>query len=249
MALTAPPRRGTGAARDLGLGLAATAATVVLSLLLVRSALGVASALPVSAAAPATALDALLIAAVTGLGALVAAWYAISAAVGTCCAFLRVVGSTWRVSELFLRRRGAPGIARLVGAGTGAVLTAGLVLAPAQAEPPEPTPDPQVAEDLTWASAAAGPEDEPPAEADISDPEQPTASAEAPGGHNASAESDEYVVQPGDTLWAIAAGHLGGDASAAQIARSWPAWYEANRTSIGSDPDLILPGTRLHPPD
>lgn len=59
---------------------------------------------------------------------------------------------------------------------------------------------------------------------------------------------DEVVVQRGDTLWAIAAGHLGPDATAAEIATEWPRWYAANRTAIGDDPDLILPGTILRPP-
>ncbi|MFW6091404.1 MAG: LysM peptidoglycan-binding domain-containing protein, partial [Actinomycetota bacterium] len=59
---------------------------------------------------------------------------------------------------------------------------------------------------------------------------------------------DEVVVQRGDTLWAIAARHLGPDATVAEIAAEWPRWYATNRTVIGDDPDLILPGTILHPP-
>ena len=39
----------------------------------------------------------------------------------------------------------------------------------------------------------------------------------------------EVVVRRGDSLWAIAARHLGPDASDAEIARAWPAWFEANR--------------------
>src|SRR5580704_9981178 len=46
-----------------------------------------------------------------------------------------------------------------------------------------------------------------------------------------------YVVQPGDTLSGIAArfGVRGG----------WPALYAANRPIIGSDPDVVRPGTVL----
>lgn len=58
----------------------------------------------------------------------------------------------------------------------------------------------------------------------------------------------EVVVKRGDTLWAIAADHLGPDATAPAIAAEWPRWYAANRAVIGDDPDLILPGTILHPP-
>ncbi len=59
---------------------------------------------------------------------------------------------------------------------------------------------------------------------------------------------DEVVVRRGDTLWDIAARHLGPDASAAEIATEWPRWHATNATVIGSDPDLLLPGQRLLPP-
>ncbi len=58
-----------------------------------------------------------------------------------------------------------------------------------------------------------------------------------------------HVVQPGDTLWRIAAATLaqrtGGPATSGEIARFWPEIYERNRAVIGTDPDLILPGQRL----
>lgn len=57
-----------------------------------------------------------------------------------------------------------------------------------------------------------------------------------------------YVVQPGDSLWSIAAGQLPPGASAARIATAWPTWWSANRDRLGADPDLIHPGTRLTPP-
>jgi LysM domain-containing protein len=57
-----------------------------------------------------------------------------------------------------------------------------------------------------------------------------------------------YVVRRGDTLWDIAARHLGPGASAVDISRAWPAWYEANRVVIGSDPGVIRPGEMLWPP-
>ena len=56
------------------------------------------------------------------------------------------------------------------------------------------------------------------------------------------------VVQPGDSLWSIAARELGPDASAEAIAARWPEWYAANRQVIGDDPDLILPGQVLRSP-
>lgn len=59
---------------------------------------------------------------------------------------------------------------------------------------------------------------------------------------------DAVLVRPGETLWGLAARHLGPGATAEQVAAAWPRWYAANRDVIGPDPDLIHPGQRLHPP-
>ncbi|WP_404384110.1 LysM peptidoglycan-binding domain-containing protein [Knoellia locipacati] len=59
----------------------------------------------------------------------------------------------------------------------------------------------------------------------------------------------EVVVHRGDSLWSIAARHLGPDAVDAEIAHAWPQWYAANRDRIGDDPDLLLPGQVLRVPD
>ena len=56
------------------------------------------------------------------------------------------------------------------------------------------------------------------------------------------------VVRRGDTLWSIAARHLGPTATAAQVAREWPRWHAANRHVIGADPDRLVPGQLLEPP-
>ena len=56
------------------------------------------------------------------------------------------------------------------------------------------------------------------------------------------------VVEPGDTLWAIAARALPPGSSDADIALECSRWYAANRATIGSDPDLIHPLQRLNPP-
>lgn len=73
-----------------------------------------------------------------------------------------------------------------------------------------------------------------------------------PGAHPADAmdqPTPQFVtVAAGDTLWDIAGDHLGHDATTADIAAAWPAWFVANRQVIGDDPDLIFPGERLAPP-
>jgi nucleoid-associated protein YgaU len=56
------------------------------------------------------------------------------------------------------------------------------------------------------------------------------------------------VVQPGDSLWAIAARQLGPQATDRRVAQAWPQWWSANRTVVGDHPELIHPGTRLTPP-
>ena len=55
-------------------------------------------------------------------------------------------------------------------------------------------------------------------------------------------------VGPGDTLWSLAAGDLPAGSSDARIAARWHAIYHANRSLIGPDPDLIVPGLRLRLP-
>jgi nucleoid-associated protein YgaU len=55
------------------------------------------------------------------------------------------------------------------------------------------------------------------------------------------------LVQPGDSLWSIAAeGSPGSDV--ATVARETQRWYDANRVTVGPDPDLIRPGQRLSTP-
>ena len=60
--------------------------------------------------------------------------------------------------------------------------------------------------------------------------------------------TDRVVVRRGDTLWDIAARHLGPGASLADVAAEWPRWYAQNAGAIGPDPDLILPGLELTVP-
>jgi nucleoid-associated protein YgaU len=64
----------------------------------------------------------------------------------------------------------------------------------------------------------------------------------------AASQASEVVVRRGDTLWSIAARHLGPGATDAEIALDWPHWFTANRAVVGSDPDLLRPGQRLRPP-
>ncbi|REF37546.1 LysM peptidoglycan-binding domain-containing protein [Thermasporomyces composti] len=87
-------------------------------------------------------------------------------------------------------------------------------------------------------------------QADLPNPERPQTSdpvTRAPV-RDLGDVQQQVVVKRGDTLWDIAARHLGPGASNAEIHREWQRWYEANRQVIGDDPNLILPGQILTPP-
>jgi len=62
-----------------------------------------------------------------------------------------------------------------------------------------------------------------------------------------------YEVQRGDSLWRISAATLtdfgARRPTSADIARFWPRIFEANRSLIGDDPNLILPGQHLTIPE
>lgn len=64
---------------------------------------------------------------------------------------------------------------------------------------------------------------------------------------------DSVIVQRGDHLWKISAGHLGvvyaRTPSSAEIAPYWRATIDANRSSLRSgNPDLIYPGEEIELP-
>ncbi|WP_346007532.1 LysM domain-containing protein [Janibacter terrae] len=67
-------------------------------------------------------------------------------------------------------------------------------------------------------------------------------------GRQRDASGPEVVVRRGDTLWSIAAAHLGPGASDAEVAEAWPRWHLANAELIGPDPHILLPGTQLQAP-
>lgn len=56
----------------------------------------------------------------------------------------------------------------------------------------------------------------------------------------------DHVVRPGDSLWSIAEAAPG---ATEDVEERWREIWAANRDVIGDDPDLILPGQRLHLPE
>lgn len=73
------------------------------------------------------------------------------------------------------------------------------------------------------------------------------------GQHTGAGREPLVVVEPGDTLWAIAAGKLpseqaGTPLADAEIAAAVTRWHHANRQALGANPDLIRPGMVLRQP-
>ncbi|MEO3942494.1 LysM peptidoglycan-binding domain-containing protein [Paenarthrobacter nicotinovorans] len=61
-------------------------------------------------------------------------------------------------------------------------------------------------------------------------------------------EESGVVVKSGDTLWSIAASRLGPLSTDVEVALLWPKWHAANRSVIGEDPSVLVPGQVLRPP-
>lgn len=131
-----------------------------------------------------------------------------------------------------------------------------------------PIPIRPIAAVLVMASMIAGPIRPRPASATIAPPiVRLTDAADAEGTapaptspvapHPTSVHSDgpdaPYIVQPGDCLWRIARDTLaargGTEPLSVEIARFWPAIYQANRSVVGDDPNVIFPGQALQIPE
>jgi nucleoid-associated protein YgaU len=103
---------------------------------------------------------------------------------------------------------------------------------------PSPQPSTQPSTQAFPTPRHTPPHSRPPAPASTPAPRRPASAA-------------AVTVRPGDSLWAIARRRLTAEAgtpSPARVATAWPAWWTANRSVIGSDPDLIRPGQVLHAP-
>lgn len=116
--------------------------------------------------------------------------------------------------------------------------------APPDAGSPASEPSPAVPGTIAVEPAAPGQPDTPatepaiPVRVDLADRGLPGGGGRPP----------TVVVVPGDTLWEIAAAHLGDSPPDAEIAQAVTRWYAANRAAVGADPDLILPGLTLRAP-
>lgn len=175
----------------------------------------------------------------------------------------QVAGRLGRLAQLLTPRavQAAVGLAvgvtvmtgPVAGASTASVATRVTATAAATQESPEwPSQAPPLPSG--WSPdrpAALDPEHQAPAGQLVAIPRHARVSTR-PAGTDRSGTVDHpapVVVQRGDTLWGIAARHLGPGATDAQVAAAWPRWYVANRFTIGPHPELILPGQRLQAPE
>ena len=210
-------------------------------------------------------LSAALVAAMSGIGSLGAAWHLLSAVI----ALAATRRPRARLARTALERWGAPLVRRIA---VGALL-AGVAAAPAAAAP-APGPD---APDLGWqptsgqaessaastargtapvpgpsgAGGAAGGEEARDPGASSPDQGADGAPRRTEGGvaPPAAGSRESLVVEPGQSLWSISAARLGPQASTADIARAWRSLYHANEGAIGPEPGLIHPGLRLTVPE
>jgi hypothetical protein len=131
------------------------------------------------------------------------------------------------------------------GPALAAASPAATAVAYAQSLPPVPAPlvaPPERLPSLDWPLTALGsgrPAELPPVTAPQPPPTAPQPSPSPP----------PHCVQSGDTLWALAAAELPPAATGAEITAAWQQIYAANRSVIGSDPALLLPGQLLVIPE
>jgi nucleoid-associated protein YgaU len=194
--------------------------------------------------------DALVLSAAGLLAWTVWAWGALGLALTAATALPGVLGGCADLAVRVVLPAGARRAAALtLGLGLGVAgpllgTAVQLVAVPAAAAPTAPVPD--------WPGhpdpAAPGPAAIPPAVPDW--PVPPGAGAPAPV---PDWPADSHVVLRGDCLWHIAAGRLqqglGRPPTDAEVAHDVRAWWTANAHVIGPDPDVLLPGQVLRPPD
>lgn len=247
--------RGPGPARWFGTGLLGSAGAAVAA---AAAPILAGNALALWHAPGVRTVDEVLGAAVLAVGGAGAAWLAVWAAVAAGALLIAGIRGTAAPVHRLVARRGTPRVVRraLTGALGLSLLAGGAPAMAANDGGPA---------DLGWDAAAAR------TVATTEDPSGRDAGAEArargarapaPVAHavdlvasGSSGRDPEvapapspHVVTRGESLWSIAATHLGPDATASDVAAAWPRWYEANLSAVGDDPDHITPGLVLEPP-
>jgi len=201
------------------------------------------------------------------IGTVVAGWAGLHALIALACVLAGRRGRRWAAGERAVARHAPAVVRRLAraaaGAGIGLALTAPTAMAlPGWGTGAATSADnPAVVVELGWQRTDGVTGDGKTAGERAPDRSTSPRSGSAPGrsslvnrGLRAGAEREPLVVvEPGDTLWAIAADRLateraGTEPSDVEVAAAVTRWHHANRQVLGANPDLIHPGTVLHQP-
>lgn len=183
-----------------------------------------------------------LLAALSLLVHAVAAWLLVVAGLTLAA---RAPAGAGRVCRALLHRCAPAGVRRAVALALGTGLALGLPGPVSAAEPASTS-----ARTHATATAAAPPDAGATAPAPLDWPglsPKGRGDAKAPS-RAARVREPVVVVQPGDTLWDLAARSIPAPVTNAARAAEWPRWWSANRDVVGDDPDLLLPGQRLVAP-
>jgi hypothetical protein len=207
-----------------------------------------------------------LVAAVALLAWVVTAWLALT---GALVLLSRLPGVLGRLGRALVARVAPVAVRRAVETALGLTVAVGALAPTAALAAPVPSPSVTVDAgwDLDWPSRSAADAVAPPSAAaptaapPTAPPPSSVPSARAPVRPAAGAVprpapvppgSPAVVVRAGDSLWSLAEASLRSAGTAQptdrQVAQAWPRWWAANRSAVGDDPDLLLPGTVLRPP-
>jgi hypothetical protein len=201
-------------------------------------------------------------------GTMMAGWVGLHAVLALACVVAGRWGPRWAAGERAVALHAPAFVRRLArvaaGAGVGLALTVPTAMASDLATGRDPSADGATAVvlDLGWqptervtADRTGARTADRPASSNQSDqrPRPERLSLVNRGQRTGTGREPLIVVEPGDTLWAIAAGRLateraGTPLADADIADAVTRWHHANRQALGTNPDLIRPGMVLRQP-
>ncbi|MEV0950945.1 LysM domain-containing protein [Promicromonospora sp. NPDC050249] len=198
-------------------------------------------------------------------GTVVAGWVGLHAFLALACVLAGRRGPRWAAGERAVALHAPAFVRRLAraaaGAGVGLALTVPTAMAADLASATAPSADggAAVVVDLGWQPTERVATDRTDARATDRSatsnqrPRPERLSLVNRGQHTGTGREPLVVVEPGDTLWAIAAGRLaagqaGTPLADAEIAAAVTRWHHANRQALGANPDLIRPGMVLRQP-
>lgn len=198
-------------------------------------------------------------------GTMMAGWVGLHAFLALACVVAGRWGPRWAAGERTVALRAPAFVRRLAraaaGTGVGLALTVPTAMASDLASGADPSADGRTAVvlDLGWQPTehlAADRTDARVADRSASSNQRPRPerlSLVNRGQRTGTGREPLVVVEPGDTLWAIAAGRLAAEQAGtpladAEIAAAVTRWHHANRQALGANPDLIRPGMVLRQP-